>query len=386
LRIALCGTRGIPACYGGFETFAEELAPRLVEKGHEVVVYGRSHVITHPDTHYKGVELRLLSAPQHKYLETPVHTIRSFLDLLWRRVDVVLLCNAANSPFAIIPRLFGMPVVINLDGVERRRGKWNIIGKTWYLFGEICSVLFTNKMIADAQVIRDYYRRNYGRTSEVIRYGSHHLEYETAKLKIQGKALGCSDVEDVLFEELGVRSGEYLLYVSRLEPENNALITIEAFKSLPSELKTFPLVIVGDAPYAEDYIASLHKTAEGENVIFAGYRFSESYRSLQTHALLYIQATEVGGTHPALVEAMGFANCVLANGTPENREVVGSSARVYERNSVASLAKNIEEVLSERSELLRLRMRAYERAREEYDWAKIANCYEGLLASLCDKK
>lgn len=384
MRIALCGTRGIPARYGGFETFAEQLAPRLVEKGHDVIVYGRKHVITHTESHYKGVELRVLSAPQHKYLETPVHTIRSFFDLLRNRVDVVLLCNAANSPFIVIPRLFGMPVAINLDGVERKRGKWNIIGKTWYLFGEICSVLLSNKMIADAQVIRDYYRRNYGRDSEVIRYGSFHLDYQTAKAKTQGEALDVSEEETELFEELGVASGRYLLYVSRLEPENNALRVIQAYKRLPEQLKEFPLLIVGDAPYAAEYIASLHEAAEGENVIFAGYRFEEAYRSLQTHALLYIQATEVGGTHPALVEAMGFANCVIANGTPENREVVARAARVYERNSVESLCSEMHALLSERSTLLGLRMRAYERAREEYDWDKIANCYEELLESLCN--
>ncbi len=383
MRIALCGTRGIPARYGGFETFAEELAPRLVAKGHEVVVYGRKHVITHQESHYKGVELRILSAPQHKYLETPVHTIRSFLDLLRNRVDVVLLCNAANSPFIFIPRLFGMPVAINLDGVERKRGKWNIIGKTWYLLGEICSVLLANKMIADAQVIRDYYRRNYGRSSEVIRYGSIHLDYEIAKAKIQGEPLEVSDEQRALFEELQVRTGRYLLYVSRLEPENNALRVIQAYKRLPQQLKEFPLLIVGDAPYAAEYIASLHQAAEGENVVFAGYRFEAAYRSLQTHALLYIQATEVGGTHPALVEAMGFAKCVIANGTPENREVVGQAAKVYERNSVESLSAQIQELLSDNSLLLRLRMRAYERAREEYDWDKITNCYEGLLSSLC---
>ncbi|MCB0325812.1 MAG: glycosyltransferase, partial [Bdellovibrionales bacterium] len=109
-KVALCGIRGIPACYGGFETFAEELCPRLVERGYEVVVYGRSHVISHSEPLYKGVELRLLPAPKHKYLETPVHTIRSFLDLWRRPVDCVLLCNAANSPFIPIARLRGIPV------------------------------------------------------------------------------------------------------------------------------------------------------------------------------------------------------------------------------------------------------------------------------------
>ena len=116
IRLAICGIRGIPACYGGFETFAEELSPRLVAQNIEVIVYGRSHVIQHKESHYKGAEIRLLAAPQHKYLETPVHTLWSFIDILRRRdVDVVLLCNAANSPFIPLLRLFGIPVMVNVD-------------------------------------------------------------------------------------------------------------------------------------------------------------------------------------------------------------------------------------------------------------------------------
>ena len=114
MKIAICGTRGIPACYGGFETFAEQLATRLVERGHDVVVYGRKHVIDWDQPFYKGVKIRLLGAPRHKYLETPVHALASYVELLRNKVDVVLSCNAANSPFLWVLNLGGMPVAVNL--------------------------------------------------------------------------------------------------------------------------------------------------------------------------------------------------------------------------------------------------------------------------------
>ena len=194
LKIAICGTRGIPACYGGFETFAEELSTRLVERGHSVRVYGRSHVIDYSESSYKGVEIELLSAPKHKYLETPVHTFKSFLHLLSNPVDAVLICNGANSPFAWIPRFLGRtPITINVDGIERLRGKWNSLGKLWYLLGEFCSVLFANIMISDAEVIREYYKDRYKKDSVVLRYGYRNVPEESVQSKIKDTNIGLDD-------------------------------------------------------------------------------------------------------------------------------------------------------------------------------------------------
>src|SRR5690242_7932516 len=122
MRVALLGTRGIPASYGGFETFAEELSVRLVHRGHDVTVYCRER---HTQSEYRGVHLRYLPAIRHKYFETVAHTALSTLDSLFRRFDVVLFCNAANAILTIWPRLFGTPTALNVDGLERHRKKWN---------------------------------------------------------------------------------------------------------------------------------------------------------------------------------------------------------------------------------------------------------------------
>src|SRR5213082_2541987 len=102
MRIAILGTRGIPARYGGFETFAEELSTRLVERGHDVIVYSRER---HPEPRYRGVRLKRLGALRHKYFETLSHTFNATLHLLAHRVDAVLYCNAANAIFTPLPRL-----------------------------------------------------------------------------------------------------------------------------------------------------------------------------------------------------------------------------------------------------------------------------------------
>ncbi len=367
IRAAICGIRGIPACYGGFETFAEELAPRLIDRGLEVVVYGREHVIDYKGAEYKGAKIRLIPAPKHKYLETPVHTLLCLIDIAKRRdIDVILVCNAANSPFLWLPRIFGIPVAVNVDGVERKRAKWNMLGRLWYLLGEITSVLFANKVVADAQVISDYYKRTYRAKTEVISYGFR----EVTELK-----------SDIL-SDLKIKSKEYLLYVSRLEPENNAHVVIKAYRELPKAQKKFPLVIVGDAPYANEYKQQLNKLAEGENIIFAGYRFGDDYPVLQQNAYLYIQATEVGGTHPALVEAMGFGNCVVANDVPEHREVLRDTGVFYSLNSSSSLAEKLALLLKDKKQVENHRKSSQQRATKNYSWELVADQYYELLSSL----
>ena len=384
LSIAICGTRGIPACYGGFETFAEELSTRLVERGHKVRVYCRKHLIKHDSNCYRGVELRKLPAPQHKYAETPVHSLLSMVDLLFRPVDVVLVCNAANSPFIWIPRLKGMPVSVNLDGIERLRSKWNLFGRAWYRLGEQTSVWFADEMISDAEIIKRYYGQKYRRSSELIRYGCRPIDEQVKAAKLAGDSLGFmrGSKANCPFEELNLAPNNYLLYVSRLEPENNAHRVVDAYNRLSPELKqVMPLLMVGDAPYAQSYIRKVRDMA-GPNVVFAGYRFGEQYEQLSQGAYAYIQATEVGGTHPALVEAMGYANCIIANQTPEHSEVLKPGGLFYRKNDTQHLSELMEQVLSHPQTVQQFRRLAFARAQELFCWDKITSSYEELFGKL----
>nr|MBA2339191.1 DUF1972 domain-containing protein [Pyrinomonadaceae bacterium] len=134
MRLAILGTRGVPASYGGFETFAEQLSTRLASRGHDVTVYCRSHYVSPRQLEYRGVRLKVLPTIRHKYLDTIVHTFLSALHAAGRgRYDAALICNAANAPFAPILRIAGTPVAINVDGLEHKRRKWNFLGRWYYL-------------------------------------------------------------------------------------------------------------------------------------------------------------------------------------------------------------------------------------------------------------
>jgi glycosyltransferase involved in cell wall biosynthesis len=356
MRIALLGTRGIPANYGGFETFAEELSVRLVERGHSVTVYCRQQ---HEASEYRGVRLRHLPTIRHKYFDTVAHTGFSTADLLLRRFDVVLYCNAANAIFTLWPRLLGMPTALNVDGVERHRKKWNQVAKAYYLLSEWIATWSASRVITDAEKIREYYYERYGKDSVFIPYGA-----EVGPVP-----------ESNLVRELGLEPGKYVLYVSRLEPENNALLVRRSFERVQTDFK---LVIVGDAPYADAYIREVKDTCDGR-ILFPGAIYGDGYKQLQSHCHAYVQATEVGGTHPALIEAMGRGALVLYFDTPENREVAGDAAVSFTDDLPEKLQWAVRVPKEERSRWGAKAMRRVERL---YSWNAVTDAYEELFRSL----
>lgn len=362
MRIAILGTRGVPASYGGFETFAEHLSTRLASRGHDVTVYCRSHYVSPRQLEYHGVRLRVLPTIRHKYFDTVVHTFLSALDAAPRRYDAALICNAANAPFAPILRLTGTPVALNVDGLEHKRKKWNWIGRQYYLLTERLATILPNRTVTDAGVIKDYYMARYNAKSTMIAYGS----------EIERRP------NPELVRRWRVEPNRYVLYVSRLEPENNAHLVIEAFKKVRTAQR---LLIVGDAPYAHDYINDLKARARGDKrIIFTGFVFGQDYRALQQNAYCYIHGTEVGGTHPALLEAMGFGNCVLTLAAPENIEAVGDAAILFESES--DLARKLQRVLRDGSLVHAFRNRAQTRAQQYYDWEGVVDQYEQLFAEM----
>ncbi len=172
MRIAILGTRGIPANYGGFETFTEHLSTRLVARGHDVTVYCRSHYVSPRELEFQGVHLKVLPTVRHKYFDTVVHTFLSALHAMPRRYDAALICNAANAPFASILRLTGTPVALNVDGLEHKRKKWNSIARNYYLLAEKLATILPTETVTDARVIQEYYQARYRVASTMIAYGA----------------------------------------------------------------------------------------------------------------------------------------------------------------------------------------------------------------------
>lgn len=368
VNIGILGMRGIPAEYGGFETFVENLAPRLVQRGHKVSVYNRpGYGVGLKEFH--GVRLKTVRAVHNKYLDTISHTFLSLLDATFReRFDILLVCNVGNSLLLVIPRLKGIPTVLNVDGLEWKRKKWPAPAK-WYLqVAEQIATLTANMLVTDANVVKQYYQRRYHRETVMIPYG---CDASRSQSKDDSKFL----------QKMGLSTEHYFLYVSRLEPENNADTVLRAFVQTKKLLPNCRLALIGDAPYANTYKRELFELAAGDNrVVMPGGVYGNGYSILQRNALAYIHATEVGGTHPALVEGMAYGNCVLAFDVPENAEVLGDAGLLF-RNEI-ELVNLMVQVGTNRVSIRHWGRKASHVVQERFSWNVVTTQYEDLFDGL----
>lgn len=368
MKIALLGTRGIPASYSGFETCVEQLGQRLVDRGHDVTVYCRSHHITYAGSTYKGMHLVKLPTISNKYLDTITHSFLSSLHALTQRYDIALYFIAGNSPVTWIPRLVGTKSILNVDGLDWKREKWPAIAKRYIQFSEYLSTRLPNLHLTDSVVVQNYYKDTYGSAPPYIPYGS------DVNILPPGETLA----------RFGLEAGRYVLFVGRLVPENCAHHLVDAFRNLSTDLKC---VIVGDAPYAEQYIAALKQSASGDpRIVFTGYVFGQGYQELGSNAHIFVETSGVGGTHPALIEAMAFGNCVIVNDTAENLETIGDAGFAYEgRQGAADLEHVLARLLADPDLVDDYACRAKQRADTVYTWDAVTDAYERLFYTLCNR-
>jgi glycosyltransferase involved in cell wall biosynthesis len=364
LRIAIFGGRGIPSTYSGTETFFIELAPRLVERGHEVIVYCRKALFQERPAEYKGVRLIYLPSIETKNLGTFTHTLACMIDVLHRNVDAMLVTNVANAFHCVIPRLFRQNCAINVDGIEWRRGKWGRIGKSYFHWNaRLAGKILPKGIITDAYAMRRLYLDEFKTPSACIAYG--------------GNIEGSTHPE--VLRQYGLAPGNYYLIASRLVPENNAALIVEGFKKSPSKKL---LAIAGDANYRSQFIDDLKLNA-GDRVRFLGHVDDiDHVKELHCNCFAYIHGHMMGGTNPALLKALGFGNCILAHDNPFNDEVLGEYGLLFrDANDLAGKIAQLEE----QPEVARsFRQRAPDRIRTVYNWDRITDQYEELFCQLAD--
>jgi glycosyltransferase involved in cell wall biosynthesis len=363
MNIALLGSRGIPACYSGFETFYENLAVRLAKRGHKVTVYNRKQYINYPEKYYQSVRLITYPTIRNKHLDTLFHTFISIIHATFQKYDIAYFCIVGNSPLTLLTRLIGVKTILNVDGEDWKRGKWKGMEK-WYLkFCERLATVFPHVVISDSQVIRERYLREYHSKTVFIPYGANIIRSADASY----------------LRKYGLEKDKYILFVGRLVPENNAHLLIQSFQALKTDCK---LLIIGDAPYSEEYQKNLTKNCD-KNIIFTGYVFGEGYQSLSSHCYLFVLPSAVDGTRPVLLDQMGFGNCVLVNSTPANLEVIGDAGALFEgTEGINGLTSKLEQLLGNRAKVIEYRGKAVQRVRKLYSWEAVTTKYEALFADL----
>ncbi len=363
MKIAFLGSRGIPARYSGFETFYEALATRLADRGHSVTVYNRAHFIPEVKRQYKNVEIVRLPCIPTKHLETLTHTFLSTLHALFQRYDIVYYCIVGNAPLVWLPRVMGASTLLNVDGADWAREKWSGFA-TWYQkWCERVATFTPSVVVADAHVIQERYLKEYRKQSVYVPYGAD-LQRDEGTEHVTA---------------LGLVPDNYVLYVGRFVPENAIDLLIRAFKRVATDKK---LAIIGDAPYSAEYKEQLHAIAD-DRVVFTGYQFGDVYRQLSSHAYLYVQPSGIEGTRPALLDQLGFGNCVLVRDGKANLQVVADAGASFDgSNAENDLTAVLQRLVNHPDERLDLQGKARDRIRNYYNWETVTSFHEDLFQRL----
>ncbi len=369
MKIALVGTRGIPASHGGFETCVEEVGARLVNKGHQVYVYSKIDPSNAGLKSYRGMRIIRIPRIPVQGLETLFSTVLSVIHSLFFKFDLHMVFNGANSPALVIYKLLGKKFALNTDGLEWQREKWGKVGRNYYKLSERISVMVAKNLVSDSKGIQNYYLEKYKAPSTMIAYGAGVPPDYSQK-----------QVDSVL-KEFRVKKFKYVLQVTRFEPENNPLLTIEGFKLLGRE--DLSCLVIGGAPYNTPYLQQMISQAgQTSNIYLPGYVYQkECLDILWKHSLCYVHGNSVGGTNPALLQAMAAGRPVLALDCIFNREVLGDGGYYFSR-APRSIFGELKSVVDNISKAELKAAEAVERIRRFYNWELIAEQYEKLFSKL----
>ncbi len=368
LRIGMLGLYGMPMPnlhFTGFETGFGEIAPRLAEAGHDIVMYCRrgSFPAEIRLPRYKGVRLVYVPSPGGKNFSGVIATFFAMLHALAvGRYDVFFFVNVGMGHHAAICRLFGKKVVMNVNGLDWTRAKWGPIARWYFLSAARSAVRFCNELVTDAEAMRQFYLERFSKKTTMIAYGAH-VEAST---------------RPELISPFGVSADDYYLIASRLIPENHADLIARAFLASGTKKK---LLIAGGANYDSQFHRDLQAMA-GDRIILAGHiNDQDVIRELHCNCFVYVHGHSVGGTNPSLLKAMGYANCILALDTVFNREVLASGGVFFPRDETL-LAAQMKALEGDRSRVMKLRQMGPERIRDNYTWQKIASQYDALFMEI----
>lgn len=360
--VSIIGTRGYPSYYGGFETAVRFIAPYLAENGWTPTVYGRpANSANSSSERDSRVISKQTSGLETKSLSTLSYGFTSVLSTFWEKPNVALVMNVANGFWLPLLKLRGIPTAVNVDGIEWERAKWNKFAKLVFRAGAWMTAKFADEIIVDSEEIGEYWRREFNRKGIFIPYGGREPQFT----KLQPK----------LIEK------QYILYVARFVPENSILEFIEAARNLS---KRWQVVLVGSSGYGDQIESKVQElVSSSENIFWLGHISDENkLDSLWSHAGVYFHGHTVGGTNPALVQAMACGAEIVARDTVYNREVLSESA-YFVGSTPLEIQEAIAHAISQKSNN---RESNLARARNFYSWDLVCEKYNSLLMGLVRPK
>ena len=366
MKIVYIALKGIPHC-GGIEKYTEEVGARLVENGHEVIVYSMRHYGTRDKIH-RGMEIRTVPCLKNRSFEKLSATlIATLYQCLEKDVDIVHFHALGPAIFSFIPRLMGRKTIVQGHGLEWKRSKWGIIGKKFLKLSEIPSVRFPHTVASVSKILKKYMLDSYGINSDYIPTGVNPPKIEKPDL----------------IRQYGLYGNDYIFFASRFVREKGVHYLIQAFNQLDTGMK---LVIAGNTENEGQYKKELYRMAgRNKNIIFTGFLTGKILHEFFSNSYLFVLPSETEGLSTVLLEAMSYGNCCLASNIPENLEAMEDNGYYFRNKDVESLRKKMDYLLKNEDAVTIMKERAQAHVLTEYCWDRIASDFELLYMNMLAK-
>jgi len=368
LRIATFTFRSIPQRPGcaGVDKVSVELHTRLAARGHSVVAYNRLFRGDQPlGDQYRGVITKNFFTPTRlKGFDSIIHSVKVCWDIIRHNTaDVVHIHNTGNSPFGLLLRLFGKKVVLSQDGVDWQRGKWPWYGRVYLWLTVFVTAYAPHRVVFDSVFYKADFERRFHRKYDFIPWGSEVPQ---------------DDLDTSILDELGVKPGEYFLFVGRFIPDKGLHYLVPAFERTVTDKK---LLLVGGAPNPSQYEHQIASTAD-RRIFMPGFIFGAKLFALMKHAYAYVQPSDIEGLSPVILENMALGTPLICSDIPENEFVVGDTAVLFRRGDIEDLQRKLEWALSNPESMRQNGARGRDRARGLFNWDKCARSYERVFTEL----
>jgi glycosyltransferase involved in cell wall biosynthesis len=362
MKIAMIGQKGIPATYGGIERHVEEIATRLVDRGHQVSVYSRLYY-SHHEGAYRGVDNRRLFSLHTKHLDAISHCALATLHSLAARYDIVHFHALGPSIFSFLPRLTGARTVVTVHGLDWQRGKWGRFASSFLRFCEKTSVRFPDRTIVVSKTLARYYWEKHHARTFMIPNGTN-----PGTFRLPNR-----------IKRWGLDRHPYILFVGRLVPEKGCHYLIEAFRRVKTDMH---LVMAGGSSFSDEYVQSLEKLRAGdERIQMIGYVYGEVLEELWSNAYLVAQPSILEGLSLSLIEALSFGRCVLVSDIPENMEVVEDSAVSFRSRDEEDLRAKLQLCVDHPAMVEATAQRCRALGEDRYSWPRLVEATERVYES-----
>lgn len=364
MKIAMIGHKRIPSREGGIEIVVEQLAERMVAKGHEVYAYNRKghHVSGDKENDlkevklYKGIHIITTPTFENKSLNAFVYSVLATFHALFQKYDVIHFHASGSCAMIWLPKLFGIHTVATIHGLDSQRAKWGGFASKYLQFGEKMAAKYADELIVLSEGNRKYFKDMYGRNATLVPNGVDPQEIKEAKL---------------ILERYGLARKSYILFLARIVPEKGLHYLIEAFKDIETDKK---LCIVGGTSHSDEYVEQVVKMAEDDDrIMFLGFQQGEALQELFSNAYLYVLPSDVEGMPISLLEAMSYGNCCVVSDIVENASVVEDKGVTFEKGNVKSLEKELKNLLEDERIVHMLKKESREFITKKYNWDEVVD-------------